>query len=312
MAEIQPQARKQPVAAQRWPQQRHLKRAGGQHAPGQRHDRAIQARGQPQHRGNQREVVQHRRQRRQRETLEAVEHAAGERRHRDEEDVRKDDAQHLGGEFQLARLGGKARCHQRRNPGGGEHSQPGHHQQHRAQRAGHVIDEGLQRCRIALLAQFGQDGRVGGEIAAHGVLFEGAVDVVAHQAAVLHLPIARTVIVTGAKRRHFDDLGAEDDVRQAEAPPDQAAVAEELLDLFGRGAGGDVEILGLASEQQVAHRAAHQIRLEARLVEPIQHPQRARTDVLAGNGMKFTRDDAQDGGIRGHELVAGKGAFRIA
>ena len=51
---------------------------------------------------------------------------------------------------------------------------------------------------------------------------------------------------------------AEHDVREAEAAADQAAVAEQALDLLGRRVGGDVEILRMAAEQQIAHGAADQ------------------------------------------------------
>ena len=45
----------------------------------------------------------------------------------------------------------------------------------------------------------------------------------------------------------------------------------------------DVEILGLAAEQQVAHAASHQVALVALVLEPVQHFQRAGTDVGARN-----------------------------
>jgi hypothetical protein len=62
----------------------------------------------------------------------------------------------------------------------------------------------------------------------------------------------------GAEGRDLDDLAAEDHVREAEAPADQAQVAEQRLDLLGRRVGGDVEILRMAADQQVAHGAADQ------------------------------------------------------
>ncbi len=66
------------------------------------------------------------------------------------------------------------------------------------------------------------------------------------------------------KRRHLDDLAPEEHVRQTEAPADQAAVAEQPLHLLGQRIGGDVEILRLDADQQVAHAAADQKCHEAR------------------------------------------------
>src|SRR3546814_10464172 len=60
----------------------------------------------------------------------------------------------------------------------------------------------------------------------------------------------------GAEGGDLDDLAAEHHVRQAETAADQAAVAEQVLDLFRRGAGGDVEVLGMAADHRVAHGAA--------------------------------------------------------
>ncbi len=80
---------------------------------------------------------------------------------------------------------------------------------------------------------------------------------------------------------------------EAEAAADQAAVAEQLLDLFGRGVGSHVEILGLAIDQQVAHRAADKIGAEACIAQAIKHAQGVRADVLAGDRVLVARDDAQ-------------------
>ncbi len=50
----------------------------------------------------------------------------------------------------------------------------------------------------------------------------------------------------GAERARLDDLRAKEDMREFEAPADDAAVAEQLTNRFGCCAGGDVEVLGLA------------------------------------------------------------------
>jgi hypothetical protein len=145
--------------------------------------------------------------------------------------------------------------------------------------------------------------RVGGEVAPHRVILDGAVDVVAQQAAaVFGFAVAAAVVHIGAEGGHLDDLAAIDHVRQPEAPADQPAVAEQRLHLLGRGVGGHVEILGVAADQQVAHRATHQVALETAFAQPVEHAQGVGADVLAGYAVLGARD--------GQELV-GDGDARI-
>src|SRR3546814_157041 len=72
--------------------------------------------------------------------------------------------------------------------------------------------------------------------------------------------------------------------------------SSDLLDLFRRGAGGDVEVLGMAADHQVAHGAADQESLVAALAQAVEHAQRIGTDVLARNRMLVPRDDPQGHG----------------
>ena len=138
--------------------------------------------------------------------------------------------------------------------------------------------------------------RVGGEVAADRVVLDGAVDVVAQQAAVLvQLAVAAAVVAVGAEGGDLDDLAAEDHVRQPEAAADQAAVAELLLDLLGRGVGGHVEVLRVMADQQVAHGAADQIGRKTRITQAIKHAQSVGADVPARDGVCFARDD---GGLK--------------
>ncbi|MDR6356005.1 hypothetical protein Q3H58_002676 [Pseudomonas psychrotolerans] len=91
--------------------------------------------------------------------------------------------------------------------------------------------------------------RVDGEVAALGILFLVAIDVVAQDTAAF---MARTLgIVLGIARRmigpeggDLDDFAPEVHMDQLEAPTDHAGIAELGADLFGGGAGGHVEILG--------------------------------------------------------------------
>jgi hypothetical protein len=140
--------------------------------------------------------------------------------------------------------------------------------------------------------------RVRGEVAAHRVLFDRSVDVVAQQAAALvRLPIAAAVVAVGAERGDLDDLAAEHDVRESEAAADQAAVAELLAHLLGRRIGGDVEVLGMAADEDVAHRAADEECAEAGFAQPVQHTQRVRADLAARDVVRFARDDARLDGL---------------
>jgi hypothetical protein len=124
--------------------------------------------------------------------------------------------------------------------------------------------------------------RVDGEVAACGVLGLRAVDVVGQQAAVL---VGRVRgVLRRAERRHFEDVGADVDVHQAEAAADDVGAAEERLDLLRRRVGRDVEVLGREAEHEVAHGAADHERLEARLVQLLDHGARAARDLLAPTG----------------------------
>ena len=84
-------------------------------------------------------------------------------------------------------------------------------------------------------------------------------------------------------------------MREAEAPADQAAVSEEFFYLFRRRVGGDVEILRVPAQQQVAHRAADQARPETVFVQSVQHAQRAAADVLARDTVLRAREYARRG-----------------
>ncbi len=84
-------------------------------------------------------------------------------------------------------------------------------------------------------------------------------------------------VIAGLRRtkgRHFDRLGSHMDMDETEPAPDHERPSEERLDLFGPRVGRDVEVLRLDAEQQVAHRASDNERLEARLLEASGYLQR--------------------------------------
>jgi hypothetical protein len=140
--------------------------------------------------------------------------------------------------------------------------------------------------------------RVDGEVAAGGILFLGAEHVVAQDAPVFvrHLFI-RVVALPGAEGGYLHRVIAEHDVHQPEAPADDARAPERAAYLLGRGTGGDVEILGLEPEQQVAHRAADDVGGEAFLLQGTDDPTCAGTDTVAGNAVFVARDDLRLCGV---------------
>ena len=67
----------------------------------------------------------------------------------------------------------------------------------------------------------------------------------------------------GAKRRHLEHVVADMDVHEPKAAADDERAPEQRLHLLGRRVGRDVEILRRDAEEQVAHRAADDERLES-------------------------------------------------
>lgn len=129
---------------------------------------------------------------------------------------------------------------------------------------------------------------VDGEITALGILLQGAVDVVPQQPTRLALQrllasqVAFVVIgMAGAEGCHLDDLATKVDVGELESPADQSAIAEGGTDLLWRGAGGDVVILGVHFQQQIANAAAHRKGLIAGLLEALDHRHRVAADLAA-------------------------------
>ncbi len=107
--------------------------------------------------------------------------------------------------------------------------------------------------------------RVDREVAPRRVLHLRAIHVVRQQPAVFVGCVVAGL--RGAKRRDFDGFGAGMDVHEPKTASDDEGTAEERLHLLGPGVGGDVEILGLDAEQEIAHCAADDEGLEPGLVQ---------------------------------------------
>ena len=68
---------------------------------------------------------------------------------------------------------------------------------------------------------------------------------------------------------------------QPEAAADEEATRKELPDFARKGVGPDVEILRLASEEEVADATSDEIGLESGVGESVEHFQRFRRNVLS-------------------------------
>ncbi len=60
-------------------------------------------------------------------------------------------------------------------------------------------------------------------------------------------------------------------VHDAETPPDDERTTEQSFDLLRGGVGCHIEVFGPQTDQQVAHRTAHHIRLKTRLLQGAHH-----------------------------------------
>ncbi len=151
--------------------------------------------------------------------------------------------------------------------------------------------------------------RVDGEVPANHVFFPRAVDVVAQDAIAVQTGVGFVLglVVRGAIGGHLDDVRPEVHMRQAKAAADQPAVAEGRAHLLGQRAGGDVEVLGRDTQQQIANATADQTGLVTGLVQTVQDVQRALADMRAGNGMFAAGQDAgrAEEGFRHRSRVEG-------
>ena len=68
--------------------------------------------------------------------------------------------------------------------------------------------------------------------------------------------VVLAVIVMSAEGGDLDDFLAETDVNDPETAADDARIAKQGVNLLRGGIGGHVEVLGMVSQQQVAHSPA--------------------------------------------------------
>jgi hypothetical protein len=88
-------------------------------------------------------------------------------------------------------------------------------------------------------------------------------------------------------------------MRQPESSTDQTAAWKDTLDLLGRGISGDIEVLGMLAEQQIAHAPADNKCLVAGVLKLAHHFGRPGAQLVHGNLVLRCRNGNQfsDGSI---------------
>ena len=153
--------------------------------------------------------------------------------------------------------------------------------------------------------------RVDREVAARRILGLRAVDVVRQQPPVL---VGRVVAgLGGAECRDFDRLRTDVHVDEAETAADDERAAEQRLHLLRAGVGGDVEILRLDPEQEVADGAADHEGLEPRFLQPARDLDGAAGQLVAADRMVRRPVDARlPGPVLARQQAGEKAANRHA
>ena len=140
--------------------------------------------------------------------------------------------------------------------------------------------------------------RVDGEIPPQGIFLDIAPGVVAQYQAgffvgVVLVPVRVVFPIHGAEGGDLDDFAAKAHMHDLEAATNDAAALEQAIDLFRRGIGAHIEILGLATTENIPQAAAYQIGFKARLVQAIKDIQRGAGHLFAGNGMLVAGNDSR-------------------
>ncbi len=98
-------------------------------------------------------------------------------------------------------------------------------------------------------------------------------------------------IVAATEGGHLDDLAPKTHVYDLEATPDNAGIAKQLSHFLRGGIRGNIEVLGLVTQQQVAHTPADQVALITRLEQHLHDFDGGVTDALAGHIVLITGYD---------------------
>lgn len=151
---------------------------------------------------------------------------------------------------------------------------------------------------------------IDGEIAALGIFCQSAAeDVVAQQDAAVIGALAfggpsrggsvRIGIVAGAEGGDLDQFPADVHMDDPKAAADDARAAKQRTHLFGRGVGGDIEVLDLLAEQGVPDTAADHQRLVPGGGQGGHYLARARADGGRKQLMTTGLDSAEGSGRHG-------------
>ena len=129
--------------------------------------------------------------------------------------------------------------------------------------------------------------RVAGEITAHGIFFHTAVSVV------LHNPAVRVLLhfTAASKGRDLYGFWPDHDVYDLKASADNAASAENLMNLLRRRIGGDIEVFRLDAQQQVANRPADNISLKTFVMQTADNFFRRKTQHIRADMVPVERKD---------------------
>src|SRR5690606_30495015 len=107
----------------------------------------------------------------------------------------------------------------------------------------------------------------------------------------LHRAATTAAAVVGAEGGDFHQVAAHVDMDDLEAATDDAGAPEQGLDFLGGGVGGHVEVLGVATEEDVADAAARHIGLELVLLKHVYDLARATADIPGFDGVLAGLED---------------------
>ena len=129
--------------------------------------------------------------------------------------------------------------------------------------------------------------RIDGHVAARGIAFNIAIDIVTQHAAVLvHFLIIQIV---RAERRYLDQIALVQHMHDAKTSTNDARATEQFQNLFRTRIGRNVKILRNMPEHQVAHRATHNVGIKARFSQCFADHARRLRDVARIDAVLFRR-----------------------
>ncbi|EKD39707.1 MAG: hypothetical protein ACD_75C00314G0002 [uncultured bacterium] len=139
---------------------------------------------------------------------------------------------------------------------------------------------------------------IDGEIAASGILAQGAEGVVGSQ------DLFRSVQVVLAERPQSADLDGlaalEEDLDQPKAAADGVAVGEEFSELTGPSIRADIEILRSFAEIEIAHAAADQIAGKTGIAQFLEDKERVAVNQLGADRVLVSGYDPDGRGCNGN------------